>query len=55
MDPNATLELLVDAALSGDAEAVREHAANLADWLDKGGFKPGLHELRVHVSWLEQQ
>ncbi len=41
MDPNATLELIVEAAVEGDTAALLEAAANLAQWIDGGGFAPG--------------
>ena len=49
MDPNATLQSLIEAAsapaprwVSRDdrAEAIREHAEALADWIERGGFLP---------------
>lgn len=53
MDPNATLEALIEAALNGDADELREMAEHLADWLDKRGFPPGLQELKDFVDELE--
>jgi hypothetical protein len=40
MDPDACLALLIDAAVSGDADQLRQAAAYLATWLDRGGFPP---------------
>jgi hypothetical protein len=40
MDPTATLELIIEAALEGDAAALREAADNLAAWIERGGFSP---------------
>jgi hypothetical protein len=40
MDPNAALFALIDAALMGDADAVRNSASDLAGWLDAGGRNP---------------
>jgi hypothetical protein len=40
MDPNTCLALLLDAAVAGDGARLREYAAYLAAWLDRGGFPP---------------
>ena len=40
MDPDACLERLIDAAISADADGVLDAAADLADWLGRGGFPP---------------
>lgn len=40
MDPNATYELFEEAMAQQDAEAIREHAEALAQWLDIGGALP---------------
>jgi hypothetical protein len=40
MDPNAAYALLVEAIKAGDTEGAAEHAANLAEWVGKGGFLP---------------
>lgn len=57
MDPNACLDLLLvalrdaphDADRGDDAE---EHAENLVEWLNRGGFRPrpsALEEIRQEV------
>ncbi len=40
MDPNATLARIIDAAVAGDADELRDAANDLAVWLTKGGFAP---------------
>lgn len=40
MDPDATLQLVLDAIYEHDAEALAEHAGALGEWLFKGGFLP---------------
>ena len=40
MDPNACLARLIDAALEGDADDLEAAAADLAEWIRKGGFLP---------------
>lgn len=40
MDPNATLARIIEAAIAGDAETLREAAGDLAEWLERGGFAP---------------
>jgi hypothetical protein len=40
MDPNATLEILLEAAFESDVDTFREAADNLAEWLSKKGFPP---------------
>ena len=41
MDPNATLELIVESALEGNAEALHEATRDLVAWLEGGGFASG--------------
>jgi hypothetical protein len=43
MDPNATLERIIDAAVSGDASELMDAAADLANWLRQGGYAPEGH------------
>lgn len=38
MDPNATMGLLIDAIAASDWESAEEHATNLLNWLNRGGF-----------------
>ena len=45
MDPDQTLSDLFDAMAEGDAELAKEHAANLQQWLERGGFTPLLRVL----------
>lgn len=40
MDPEATLRAIIQAAIDGDADTLREAAQDLAEWLDRGGFAP---------------
>lgn len=40
MDPDATLQLLLEAYWADDIDGVAEHASNLDEWLFKGGFAP---------------
>ena len=40
MDPNATWLMLLQAIQSKDWKAVRDHAEDLVDWLDRSGFPP---------------
>lgn len=46
MDPEITYSELREALATGDQPAAVEHARNLRDWFDKGGFVPdGAEEL----------
>lgn len=38
MDPNATIQLCIDAAEAGDRQAFVEHMADYKVWLSNGGF-----------------
>jgi hypothetical protein len=40
MDPDASLDRLLDAAIAGDAEELRWAADDLAGWLERGGYRP---------------
>lgn len=40
MDPDATLQNIIDAAVAGEADELRYFANELAGWLDLGGFAP---------------
>lgn len=40
MDPNATLERIVIAAISGNSNDFIEAAQDLGEWLDDNGFPP---------------
>lgn len=40
MDPNACLVRLLIACLEDDADTAAEAAADLAQWLNRGGFCP---------------
>ena len=42
MDPQATLEELLQAIDYGDADTFNECCENLAEWLGKGGFAPAM-------------
>ncbi len=50
MDPNAALAALIDAALHGDAETLRQAADDLATWLEQGGFAPNHRVLALAAS-----
>ncbi len=42
MDPNATLNRLIDAATTRDQDPqdILDAAEDLVDWIDRGGFLP---------------
>jgi hypothetical protein len=40
MDPDACLDRLLDAVADRDPQALLEAAADLAQWLDRGGVPP---------------
>jgi len=40
MDPNATVQRLLEAIDDHDLEAAREAADDLSNWLARGGFAP---------------
>ncbi len=40
MDPDATLGMLIDEAVKGNPWQLLEHAADLAEWLERGGYAP---------------
>ena len=40
MDPQATWVAMIRALIDDDREAASDHAQNLIDWLDRGGFSP---------------
>ncbi len=40
MEPNATLDTLIAAALEGEADTLKARAADLVGWLERGGFAP---------------
>lgn len=40
MDPKETYLMMFASMKEGDHETAREHAKNLKDWLDNGGFYP---------------
>jgi len=42
MDPNEAYKQMVAALESGDLASAAEHAENLYDWLNNGGFLPAL-------------
>lgn len=42
MDPKACLRAMLTALTEGNLEEAAERAADLAEWLRKGGFKPEL-------------
>ena len=40
MDPNATLNAIMDCLDDGKAKQAGQHACDLLEWLNKGGFCP---------------
>ena len=40
MDPNATLEMFIDALKRFDYETATEYHGYLKEWLERGGFEP---------------
>lgn len=40
LDPNATLDTLVEALTAHDWSAAKRVASDLATWLERGGFAP---------------
>jgi hypothetical protein len=40
MDPDAALNLLIEALTEGDTAAAAEHFAALSEWIQRGGFPP---------------
>jgi predicted ATPase len=42
MDPNATLQLLINALEEADMDTAREAARNLAEWVRGGGYMPSI-------------
>ena len=40
MDPNATLQAMLDAIANSDRDTLAEYSGYLSDWLSKGGFAP---------------
>jgi hypothetical protein len=51
MDPNATLQSLLDAIAVDDSETVSEATDNLRQWIDRGGFLPDdLEAIAAHLA-----
>jgi len=46
MDPDSCFGLILDSILEGDWTEAADHAADLRNWLSKGGFPPGGGKLR---------
>lgn len=44
MDPQACTVALLRALAEGDGGSAAEHARALAEWLDRGGFCPTVHD-----------
>ena len=40
MDPNATLQRIIEAAWQGEADELQDAAQDLASWFRNGGFAP---------------
>ena len=57
MDPDACFCLLLEADAAMETDQVYEHAKNLREWLDKGGFYPGGGKLRESSidTWVNQK
>jgi len=52
MDPNATLEMLLDGIAVDDTEKVSEAAETLSQWISRGGFLPTILENWArHLKW----
>lgn len=50
MDPLQTyIEMMSEILDSNDWDAAEEHAQNLLDWLNRGGFFPGTISQRISV------
>ena len=47
MDPYEVLEFLVNAITHGNEDEAEEHASDLRNWLERGGFLPELSEART--------
>jgi hypothetical protein len=45
MDPNATLQGFIDAAIDGDVNGMEEHYTALCEWFLRGGFCPEREKL----------
>jgi len=46
MDPDACFSDLISAIADGEGDEARQHAENLVDWLQRGGFSPGGGKIR---------
>lgn len=60
MDPNACFSMILSSIASEEFVGAAQHAANLREWLVKGGFPPGAGQLRessIHafVDWVISQ
>lgn len=53
MDPDAALQLLLDAIYEGDLEETRERSRVLSEWLVKDGFMPAALEREQLVTFLD--
>ena len=52
MDPNATLQNLLDGIAVDDSEKVSEAAESLSQWIGRGGFLPTiLEDWARHLKW----
>jgi len=51
MDPNETLRMWHSAVEACDREAALEHAEDLANWLNNGGFAPAWNEGLASAFW----
>ena len=49
MDPNETLRLIVEAARAGDKDAYVQACDDLAEWLERGGFRPTVPEGTTYI------
>jgi hypothetical protein len=51
MDPNATLQNLLDGIAVDDTETVSEASENLREWIGRGGFLPvDLDSIAIHLA-----
>lgn len=68
MDPHATWHEMLNAMIDGDYANASEHADNLCNWIEKGGFfemkvagrkmdqsdlKEILNTMRCGINWIE--
>lgn len=50
MDPNAACQLIADALAEGDQATARAACADLLEWMQRGGFRPGPPVVAAYVA-----